>query len=85
MLVLLPILVVDKVAKARGVNNVELQANTVLLNISAEDLDADSLWALLGERSVLLGGVQGGVEQSVDKSRFAESRFTYKFDRKAGD
>lgn len=73
MLARLPLLVVDKVAKAGGVDDVELQANTVLLNISAEDLDADSLWALLGERSMLLGGVQRGVEQSVDKSRFAES------------
>lgn len=73
----LPLLVVDEVTKAGGVDNVELQADTVFFNVSAQYLDVDSLRALLGKRGVLFSRVQGGVEESVDQSRFAQSRFTY--------
>ena len=72
----LPILVVDKVTKARSINDVELKTDAILLNIGAQDLDANSLWAFLRERGMFLGRVQGSVEQRVDESRFSKARFT---------
>lgn len=70
-------LVVDKVAESRGVDNIKLQTDAVLLNVGVQDLDADGLGALLGQRDMLLGGVQGCVEESIDKSRLAKSGLTY--------
>ena len=64
----LPLLVVDKVTKAGGIDNVELQADTVFFNIGAQYLDIDSLRALLRKRGMLFSRVQGGIEESVDQS-----------------
>jgi len=71
-----PLLVVDKVTKTGGVDDIELEADAVLLNVGAQDLDIDSLEALLGERNVFLGGVQRGVEEGVDQGRLAQPGFT---------
>ena len=37
------VIVVDKVTKARGINNGQAEANTILLNIGADGLDGDGL------------------------------------------
>lgn len=72
-----PVLVVDKVAESRSVDNVKLQTDAVLLNIGVQDLDADGLGALIGQRDMVLGRIQGCVEQSVDKGRLAKSGLAY--------
>lgn len=72
----IPVLVVDKVAESRSVDNVKLQTDAVLLNVGVQDLDADSLGALLGQRDMLLGRVQRCVEEGVDKSRLTKSGLT---------
>lgn len=72
----LPLLVVDEIAKAGGIDDIELQADAVLLNISVQDLNANGLGAVASQRNVILGRVQGSVEQSVDKSRLAQTRLT---------
>lgn len=68
------LIVVNEVAKAGGVNDSQAQANTGLLNIGADGLDGDSLGDnVQAGRLALLGRVQGGVEQSVDQSRLAQT------------
>lgn len=69
------LVIVDKVTEARGINNGQTQTNTCFLDICADGLDGDSLgenvetWPL-----ALLGRVERGVEQSVDKGRLSETR-----------
>jgi len=71
------VVVVDKVTKARGVNDSQAQANAVLLDIGADGLDVDGLgceverWLL-----ALLRGVKRGVEEGVDQSGLSEPRLT---------
>lgn len=72
-----PVFVIDKVAESRSVDDVKLQTDAVLLNIGVQDLDADGLGALIGQRDMVLGRIQGCVEQSVDKGRLAKSGLTY--------
>lgn len=62
------LVIVDKVTKARGINNSQTQTNTSFLDICADGLDGDSLGEDVETRSLaLLGRVKGSVEQSVDK------------------
>lgn len=73
------LVVVDKVAKARGVDDGETETNTSLFNIGTDGLDGNSLGNdVQGRLLALLGGVERGVEQGVDKSRLSEARFTLK-------
>jgi hypothetical protein len=71
------LVIVHKVAKTRSVNHGQSETNTGLLDIGADGLDGDGLrnnvqaWSL-----ALLGRVQRGVEESVDKCRLAEAGFT---------
>lgn len=68
-------IIVDKVTKARSVNDGKAQTDAILLNVRADGLDGDGLgndveaWWL-----AFLWRVQGSVEKSVHESRFAESR-----------
>lgn len=71
--------VVDKITKARGIDNGQPQADTGLLNIGADRLDSDGLRDDVEAGSLaLLGWVKRRVEESVDKGRLSESRFTCK-------
>lgn len=69
------LVVVDKVAETRGINNSQAQANTGFLNICANRLNGNSLGENVETGSLaLLGWVEGSVEQSVDKGRLSETR-----------
>jgi hypothetical protein len=71
------LVVVHKVAEAGRVDNGKAQADTGLFDIGADGLDLDSLGNDVVRRPLLLlGGVQRRVEEGVDQSRLAKSRFT---------
>lgn len=71
------LVVVDKVAEARSVNNGQAETNTSLFDIGADGLDGDGLGDDVEARTLaLLGGVQGGVEEGVNKRGLAKTRFT---------
>ncbi len=71
------LVIVDKVAKARGIDDGQAKTDPRLLDIGADRLDTDGLGDDVEARALaLLGRVQGGVEQSVDKSRLSEAGFT---------
>ena len=73
----LPLIVVDKVTKARSVNNGQAQTNTVLFNIGADGLNVDGLGREVERRLLtLLRGVERGVEEGVDQSGLSEARLT---------
>lgn len=70
--------VVDKVTKARRVDDGEPQTHTRLLNIRADRLDGNGLGDdVKAGLLALLWGVERSVEQGVDKGRLSEARFTY--------
>ena len=72
------LVVVNKVAKARGVNHGKSETDAGLLDIGADRLDSYSLGNDVVARSLgLPGGVERSVEEGVDKSRLSEARFTY--------
>lgn len=69
------LVVVDKVAEAGSVDNGQAKAHASLLNVGADGLDGDRLGNDVKARALaLLGGVQGGVEERVDKRRLSEAR-----------
>lgn len=71
------LVIVDKVSKPRGIHHSQAQADASLLNVGADGLDGDGLGNDVEAGSLaLLGGVQRGVEQRVDKGRFSEAGFT---------
>lgn len=71
------IIVVDKITKSRSVDNSQAETHAVLFDISADGLDIDGLGNdVVAGSSAFLGGVKGGVEQSVHEGRFSQSRFT---------
>lgn len=71
------IIVVDKVSKARGVNDGEAESHAILLNVGADGLDGNGLWDDIETGAfAFLWRVEGGVEEGVDKSRLAETGFT---------
>lgn len=62
------LVIVHKVAKAGGINDGQPKTHTGFFNISADGLDRDGLGGELEAGSLaLLGRVEGGVEQRVDK------------------
>jgi hypothetical protein len=72
------IVVVDEVAETRGVDDRQAEADTVLLDVSADGLDVDRARGDLERRALaLLRGVEGAVEQGVDESRLSETGFTW--------
>jgi hypothetical protein len=63
------VIVVDEVTESGGVNNAQAETDAVLLDVGAGGLDGDGLGDDVGVgASALLGRVQRGIEQSVDKS-----------------
>lgn len=66
--------VVDKVAIAGSVNNVQAQSDAVLLNNVGDGLDLGGLSGRLGRREAALGLDEVGGEDGVDQSRLAETR-----------
>lgn len=71
------LVVVDKVTEAGSVHNGQAEANASLLDVRAEGLDLDGLGNDVERRLLLLlGRVEGGVEEGVDKRRLSEARFT---------
>lgn len=71
------VVVVDKVTETRGVDHGKAQANSVLLNVGADRLDADSLGSKVERRLLaLLGRVERCVEEGVDQSGLSEARLT---------
>ena len=71
------IIVVHKVTKARGVDDSQTQANTVLLNVGTDRIDGHGLGDnVVAGGSALLRGVERSVEQRVDESGLSETRFT---------
>lgn len=71
------LIVVDKVTKARRVNNGQTKANASLLDVGADGLNGDGLGENIEARSLaLLGRVQRGVEERVHKGRLSETRLT---------
>jgi hypothetical protein len=72
------LVVIDKVTKAGGINNGQAETDTSLLNVGADGLDSDGLGNDVKAGSLaLLGRVQGGVEEGIDKGGLAQTRFTY--------
>lgn len=68
------VIVVDKVPKARGVDDGQAQANPVLFDISTDRLDGDGLWYDVQAWAFTLSwGVERSVEERVDQCRFAQS------------
>lgn len=71
------LVVVHKVTEAGRVDDGQAQANARLLDVGADGLDLDSLRNDVERRALLLlGGVEGRVEEGVDKSRLSEAGFT---------
>jgi hypothetical protein len=71
------LVVVDKVTKSRSIDNVQSQTNTVLLNVCTDGLDGNSGGCEVeAGLFLLLGRVEGRVEQCVDESRFSKTGFT---------
>lgn len=71
------LVIVDEVAKARSIDDVQSQAYTVLLNVCTDGLDGNSGGCKVeAGLFLLLGRVEGSVEQCVDESRLSKSRFT---------
>lgn len=69
------LVVVDKVTETRSINNGQTETDTSLLDIRADGLDGDSLGKDVESGPLaLLGRVQRGVEQRVDKGRFSKTR-----------
>lgn len=68
------LVVVDKVAEARGINHGQTETDTGLLDIGADGLNGDSLGEDVEAGPLaLLGRVQRGVEQRVDKGGLSET------------
>lgn len=65
--------VVDKVAIAGSVNNVQAQSDAVLLNNVGDGLDLGGLSGRLGRREAALGLDEVRGEDGVDQSRLAET------------
>lgn len=73
------LVVVHKVAEAGGVDDGKAQADAGLLDVGADGLDLDGLGNNVERRALLLlGGVEGRVEEGVDKSRLSEAGFTWR-------
>lgn len=73
------VVVVDKVTKSRSVHHSQAQTHAVLLNVSAGRLDRHGLGDDVGiGAGALLGRVEGGVKQGVDKSRLSQAGFTFR-------
>ena len=71
------LVVVDKVAESRSVDDSQAKTDTGLLDICADRLNGDSLGNDVQTRALaLLGRVQRSVEESVDKGRLAQTGFT---------
>lgn len=71
------VIVVHKVTKARGIDHRQAQTNTVLLNVGTDRIDGHGFGDdVVAGGSALLRGVEGSVEQRVDKSGLSETRFT---------
>jgi hypothetical protein len=71
------VIVVDKISEARSVDDGQAETDSVLLNVGADGLDRDGLGDDVGTGTLaFLGGVERGVEQSVDQGRLSEARFT---------
>ena len=71
------IIVVDKVAKSRSINNRQTKTNALLLNVCAGGLDCHGLWDNIMRRTTTFPGrIERTVEQSVDEGRFTQSGFT---------
>jgi len=74
-----PIFVVNKVAKSRGVDDIKSQSDSVFLDIGTDSTDIDGLWDFdRGRWTCVLGGIQTGVKQSIHQRRLSQSRFPWK-------
>jgi hypothetical protein len=72
------VVIVDKVSETRSVDDSQAQADSVLLDISADGLDVDSFGCEIeGRLLALLGRVERGVEQGVDQSGLSEARLAW--------
>ena len=61
--------VVDKIAKARSIDHGQAKTNTILFDVCAYRFDLDCFWhELIGGSFSLLWGIEGGIEQRIDKS-----------------
>lgn len=70
----LPLLVVHEIAKSGRVDDGETQLDTIFFNISSDGLNFDGLGGLTRELDVVvLGRVEGGVEERVNESRLAQA------------
>lgn len=72
------LVVVNKVTKARGVNDGQAQTHASLLDIGANGLNSNRLRDdVKAGLLALLRGVERSVEEGVDKSRFSKAGFTW--------
>lgn len=71
--------VVDKVAKARSVDDSQFQPDSALLDVCGDGLDVDGLWPLGRRVEHGLGRVQGSVEECIDECRLAQPGFAFIF------
>lgn len=67
------LVIVDKVAKARRVNDRQPEPDAILLNVGRRALDADGRGELGSRRGVRPRRAEGGREEGVDQGRLAEA------------
>jgi hypothetical protein len=72
-------IVVHQIAVARSVDNVELQAHTVLLDVVGNGMDLGSGSNLLIGKHTTFRLHQVRSEDGVDERRFAQASLTYKY------
>ena len=73
------IVVVNEIAESWCVHHCQTETHSVLFNVCADRLDGHSLWDDVEAWALaLLRRIQGRVEEGIDQSRLAQTRFASK-------
>lgn len=75
----LPLLIVDKITKARSIDHSKLQSHAIFFDIRCNRLDLNGLRSLVRWLNILLWRIELTVEEGVDQCRFTKTRFTYRY------
>lgn len=79
MLFFLPLLIVDKITKARSIDHSKLQSHAIFFDIRSNRLDLNGLRSLVRWLNILLWRIELAVEEGVYQCRFTKTRFTYRY------
>ena len=70
------VVVINKVPEARSIHHRQPKTDSIFFNVCADGLDRDSFWDDVEAGSLaLLGWIQRGIEESIDKSGFSKTGF----------